>query len=165
MVINKKRFLSGFTLIELLVVVAIIALLASVVLAALDTAKAKGADANIKTNLDTLRSVAENFFLDNGGSYIPHGGLASGPEACPVFEIAGSSMFSRNSKIADAIKESIKWGKDKIGYCYASDLKWAVAVQLKVDPTTSWCISNNGFANIVPHTPDLAIDSSGSCIQ
>lgn len=47
----QKSFKSGFTLIELMVVVGIIALLASVVLAALNTARKKGADAAVKSNL------------------------------------------------------------------------------------------------------------------
>jgi len=69
----KKNFKKGFTLIELLVVVAIIGILASVVLASLNTARAKGADAAIKANLDNLRAQAQLDYdtasIGNGSSY------------------------------------------------------------------------------------------------
>lgn len=56
LIMNKNK---GFTLIELLVVIAIIGILASVVLASLNTARAKGADAAIKSNLTNIRASAE----------------------------------------------------------------------------------------------------------
>ena len=52
----------GFTLIELLVVIAIIGILASVVLASLNSARAKGADAAIKSNINSARAQAELFY-------------------------------------------------------------------------------------------------------
>lgn len=60
--------LTGFTLIELLVVIAIIGILSSVVLASLNTARAKGADAAIKSNIDSARAQAELYY-DNAQSY------------------------------------------------------------------------------------------------
>jgi prepilin-type N-terminal cleavage/methylation domain-containing protein len=63
---NTKR---GFTLMELLVVIAIIGILASVVLASLNSARNKGADAAIKSNLNNARSQAELYYDNNNGSY------------------------------------------------------------------------------------------------
>jgi len=56
----KQRKNRGFTLIELLVVVAIISLLSSVVLASLNSARAKGRDAAIKTSVLQLRTLIQS---------------------------------------------------------------------------------------------------------
>jgi type IV pilus assembly protein PilA len=75
----------GFTLIELLVVIAIIGILSSVVLASLNTARGKGADAAIKANLANARAQAELFYDNAGASYagvcVGASGIATAVEA------------------------------------------------------------------------------------
>ncbi len=62
---NKK----GFTLIELLVVIAIIGILASVVLASLNSARAKSRDARRIADLKQLQLAAELYADANGQKY------------------------------------------------------------------------------------------------
>ncbi len=77
---NKNK--AGFTLIELLVVIAIIGLLASVVLLALNSARAKSRDAKRLADIRQLASAYELYFNDinsypttAGGTPLPATGL------------------------------------------------------------------------------------------
>ncbi|MEX0913214.1 MAG: type II secretion system protein [Candidatus Paceibacterota bacterium] len=65
----KNTLKRGFTLIELLVVIAIIGILASVVLASLNSARDKGEDAAVKANLNNARAQAAIYYDDNDRSY------------------------------------------------------------------------------------------------
>lgn len=63
---SKSR---GFTLIELLVVIAIIGLLASIVLASLNSARVKGRDARRVADLKQIQTALELYASDNNGNY------------------------------------------------------------------------------------------------
>jgi len=60
--LNRKK---GFTLIELLVVIAIIGVLASVVLASLNTARRKGRDARRLSDIKQLQNALELYYDTN----------------------------------------------------------------------------------------------------
>ncbi len=70
----KKR---GFTLIELLVVISIIGLLSSVVLASLNSARAKARDAKRMSDAHEIRNALNLYASDNDGSFPNPGGANS----------------------------------------------------------------------------------------
>ena len=62
----QKSFKRGFTLIELLVVIAIIGILASIVLASLDSARKKGRDARRIADVKQIQLALELYYDANG---------------------------------------------------------------------------------------------------
>ncbi len=62
-----KKYTKGFTLIELLVVIAIIGILASVVLVSLNSARNKGKDTRIISDVQQMRTEAESKY--DGSKY------------------------------------------------------------------------------------------------
>ncbi len=115
--IRKSR---GFTLIELLVVVAIIGILASVVLASLNSARTKGKGAAIKSNLKNMIGQAELAY-DIPGNY--SAACASVAPMLSAINSAGatSSCFSFNSSgFADIY---LRWGASGTIYSSTAPVK------------------------------------------
>ena len=137
---NLKR---GFTLIELLVVVAIIGILASVVLASLNTARAKGADAAIKANLDGMRAQAEIVY--DGTSPNGYGTATQTGGVCPASVAAATvgSLFA-NETINSQVNNAIAQSAANQNYCSSTTAAWAASVQLKTDTTKYWCVDSTG---------------------
>jgi len=125
----------GFTLIELLVVIAIIGILSSVVLASLNTARGKGADANIKGNLEGIRSQAEIIY-DNTSSYatVCSDSTVSSQMTSAANAIGGGTVDTTLGNAGSATKVS----------CHATASAWAVSSALKGSAGNSWCVDNTG---------------------
>ncbi|MEK7569580.1 MAG: type II secretion system protein [Patescibacteria group bacterium] len=143
MKINFKR---GFTLIELLVVVAIIGILASVVLASLNSARNKGADAAIKAALSNARAQAELFY-DTGQTYT--GVCAAGGIGNMVLNAAQKlGSLATVEATAQAFVYSLAGTAGTLGdaVCHESAGAWAAAVSLKAPAAASsgWCVDSTG---------------------
>ncbi len=77
--IKKKLSARGFTLIELLVVIAIIGVLATVVLASLNTARRKSRDARRISDIKQLQLALELYFDGVGAGNYPTGVAVDSP--------------------------------------------------------------------------------------
>ncbi len=144
----KKNFKKGFTLIELLVVIAIIGILASVVLASLNSARNKGADAAIKASLTNARAQAELFY-DTGTTYASVCGTgtnAVGPMVTSAAQKLGSSAVVGGTTQAFVYGATGAVAGNAV--CHDSATGWAAIVSLKTPGTANsgWCVDSTGTA-------------------
>ncbi|MFZ2522393.1 MAG: type II secretion system protein [Minisyncoccia bacterium] len=149
----RPNLVRGFSLIELLVVIAIIGMLSAVVLASLNSARSKSANASIKSSLANARAQAELFYDTNGTlGYLGACGSANssgGEESIQKFVIAANSV-SRASGTTPNYTQSFAQPDTSISVCHASAGGWAASVPLKISETVGastyeyFCVDHTG---------------------
>lgn len=140
-----QKLKSGFTLIELLVVVAIIGILSSVVLAAMNSARGKASNAAVRSAMSNLRNQAEVFF-NEGYSY---------------------NNLCENNGFLNILGNATTTGGGPVGdisdYCVSDANVWAAYSYLKVEDAGEaivWCVNSSGISKGLSTTSDpWAVDS------
>lgn len=148
---TKNGLHKGFTLIELLVVISIIALLSSVVLSSLNTARAKSADTAIKADLKQVGTQAQNY-LDAGNASL---GTALTNCNSGFFNDARFNTMEAHILANAAATPNLACATDTTG------TKWAISVNLRGGGT--WC-ADNSTGWFKPGTAQTAGAAQGTCL-
>jgi len=150
----QKNINKGFTLIELLVVVAIIGILASVILANLNSARVKGTDAAIKATLANARAQAALFY-DAGQVYT---NVCTDPNGVGTFILNAAQKLNIGAAVNDNTQA---FAYDNTGLvagtavCHDDPEGWVAVVSLKGVAGSGWCVDSAGASKEVT-TLDVA---------
>jgi type II secretory pathway pseudopilin PulG len=130
-----------------LVVIAIIGILASIILASLNSARAKGTDAATKSDLDNSRAQAELYYDGNNNSYL--GACAAGATAANEGINAMLVDAASKASLAAPVVTATTAGTATTVICHDSAGAWAAAVPLKSVTGTAgavvyWCVDSTG---------------------
>lgn len=131
----------GFTLIELLVVIAIIGVLSAVVLASLNTARSKGNDAAVISDIGGVRTQAAIYLSDNNKYGPVSGAVVSDCSA------AGGNLFSDPTVLKQtAAADAANGAGAVVCNVSANGMAYAVSAELVATPGSSYCIDSTGVS-------------------
>ncbi len=139
---EKNNLKSGFTLIELLVVIAIIGILASVVMGAVTTGRARAANTAVKANLSNLRTQAAIV----AGSVSPN---------------SYANVCTDTSFVAGLTSAGTAGGTPAV--CFDAANSWVVGATLNIlegTDTTHWCADSAGKSEGITLAQYSAITSA-----
>lgn len=133
----KKQ--KGFTLIELLVVIAVIGILASVVLVSLNSARTKGKEASIKSNLRNMIAAAE----------LSYGATGDYSGACNAVQ----PMMDAIEKITAVAPKCFSFDNYPISDTFE---RWGVSAT-NTDKNKSWSVDGKGV--VTWNTTDIGAEN------
>lgn len=138
----------GFSLIEIIIVTAIIGIFTLAGVAALNFARARAIDGNVKSNLQTVKSQAELYAVTTlryGAAVAVQG---SPIVSAPVYTPGGANMFVAEQTLNGALTDAIRQGGSAYYAIGPNGITYALAVELK-SVTGYWCIDNQGTSKVV----------------
>jgi len=137
----------GFTLIELLVVIAIIGILSSVVLASLSSARNKGKDAAVKSQLASMKAQAELFY-STGETYTGICSTTAGTGLADLLIATKSSVGMDTGTTQIALTDVGAYNKITC-HVLADGTAWAVEAPLTDSTSTladMYCVDSTGVS-------------------
>lgn len=131
--LRRKRYRAqaGFTLIELLVVIAIIGMLSSVVLASLNTARAKARDARRLSDMSQVRTALELYYSDNNNRYPPEG--------VGTYFVRDIATALAPSYIAQTPSDPLYAGQTNDYMYHLNPSTQTYILMVRLEKNTTWC--------------------------